>query len=136
MQRIATAAVRIKSVEDLRKELYPTHMLATGSLRAHASDIVSILQTTISSDEQESSQPIDGQNMQNNEIVQSQATRGQALRDRESQAGESQARVSQLGDLRPRARGRPRGSRRLRARGQPRGDRGGYGGGDLMDWTA
>lgn len=120
MQRIATAAVRIKSVEDLRNELGPTHNLATGSLRAHASDIVSILQITIFSDEQESLQPIEGQNTQNDEIDQNQATRGQAPRDRDSKAEESW----------PRARGRPRGG------GPPRGHTGGYGGGDLMDWTA
>ena len=43
MQRIATAAVQIKSVENFYDELGPTHNFATDSLRAHASDIVSIV---------------------------------------------------------------------------------------------
>lgn len=51
MQQIATAAKQITSVEALRKELGSTHNLATGSLRAHANVVVSIVQTTISFDE-------------------------------------------------------------------------------------
>lgn len=47
-QRIATAAVGIEPVDELRKELNPTYNLATGNLRVHASDIVAIRQATIS----------------------------------------------------------------------------------------
>lgn len=43
MQRIATAAVQIKSVENFCDELGPTHNFAIDSLKAHASDIVSIV---------------------------------------------------------------------------------------------
>lgn len=61
MQQIATAADRIKFIKDFCNKLAHTYNLANCSLRLHASDIVSILQTTISSDKQDL-QPIEGQN--------------------------------------------------------------------------
>lgn len=61
MQQIATAAGRIKFIKDFCNKLAHTYNLANCSLRLHASDIVSILQTTISSNKQDL-QPIEGQN--------------------------------------------------------------------------
>ncbi len=48
-QRLASAAMRIVSIDDLRKKLSPACNLNTSSLRAHAQEIVSILQGIVSS---------------------------------------------------------------------------------------
>lgn len=71
MQQITTAAGRIKSIKNFCNKLASTHNLDACGLRAHASDIVSILQITISSDEQNFLQTIERQNTLNNKIGQS-----------------------------------------------------------------
>ena len=71
MQQITTAAGQIKYIKDFCNELALTHNLDTCGLRTYASDIVSILQTTISSDKQNFLQTIKRQNTLNNKIGQS-----------------------------------------------------------------
>lgn len=83
MQQITTAIVQIKSVEDLCNKLDPTHNLVTSSLRAHASDIISIVQTAI-----EPKYPT-RQSSQNANTKQNQVSWGRALGDQELQPQES-----------------------------------------------